>query len=613
MIDATTTDDAHRPLLTGALAVGFAALAAAILAAHAAPASAYELSIYRATPTTFWAGIGLALFAAIFVAFDATASRLRSGALLLGGMTTFTIAALPVIRSYQFYGRGDSLTHWGWVRYLSGGDVAFFDLLYPGVHTIAVFTADVMGVPFPRAVMLVVLLFALVFLLFVPLAVATLDSRAALVVGAFAAFLFLPINDVSVFFMAHPSTQAIFFFPVVLYLLLRFVTSNTNGNILRSRFGALFAVTLVAFVFVHPQQAANVLVLVGTVAAVQFAYRRFRRDHPISHHRPVYAHAAILAAAFLLWTPQHPMAGGAVNGLLTRIQSFSFQPGAEASQRGASLAAIGGSIEELFLKLFLVSAIFSVLAGGLMLANLLGWLDSDKPHANAAITYLTFGLVPVFAIFAMFFVTGYETIHFRIVGFMMVIVTVLGAVAVARAIGQVGSRLSSNASWSVAAIAFALLLAVSVPIMFASPYIYQNGSHVTERQLDGYGTAFEHRSDDVLFTGIRSSGIRFGDVLLPYDQRSHFARPGSNQHPSYAGSPLYDALGEDQQFSARTVQELFDRPHYLPVTVTDREREVEAYGEIRFSEKGFESLESTPGVNRVQSNGGFDLYLVEQT
>lgn len=611
MTDDTTADDAHRPVLTGALAVGFAALAAAILAAHAAPASAYELSIYHATPTAFWAGVGIALFAAIFVAFDATGSRLRSGALLLGGAAIFSIAALPVLRGYHFYGRGDSLTHWGWVRFLSDGEVAFFDLLYPGIHTVATFTADALGVTFPRAIMLVVLVFALLYLLFVPLAAAALDSRAALVVGAFAAFLFLPINDVSVFFMAHPSTQAIMFFPVVLYLVLRFVTGNTDGPVLRSPFGALLAATLVAFVFVHPQQSANALLLVGTISLVQFGYRRFRRDHPIGHHRPLYAHTGILAAAFLLWTPRHPTAGGAIQGLLTRLRTFDFQPAAEAGQRGTSLTAIGGSIEELFVKMFLVSAIVSVLAGGLMLANLLGWLDNDKPHANAAITYLSFGLVPVFGLFVLLLLTGYGTIHFRVIGFMMVVVTVLGAVAVARGIGRLGELISPNASWSVAAVAFALLLAASVPVMFASPYIYQNSDHVTERQVDGYATAFDHREEGVLFTGIRSPGIRFGDAVLPYEDRSHFARPGSFERPAYAGPSLYGTLGEDRAFSARAAQTRFDRPHYLPVTVTDREREVEAYGEIRFSGQGFESLDSTPGVHRVHSNGGFELYLVE--
>ena len=611
MTDDTTTDDAHRPLLVGVLAVGFAALTAAILSAHAAPATAYELSIYHATPTAFWAGVGIALFAAVYVAFDATARRLRSGALLLGGTATFAIAALPVLRGYHFYGRGDSLTHWGWVRYLSGGELEFFDLLYPGVHTIATFTADVTGVTFPHAIMLVVLVFALVFMLFIPLATATLDSRAALVIGAFAAFLFLPINDVSVFFMAHPSTQAIMFFPVVLYLILRFVTGNTDAPLLRSRFGALLAATLVAYVLVHPQQAANVLLLVGTISVIQFGYRRFRRDHPIGHHRPLYAHTAILAGAFLLWTPRHPMAGGAVSSLLSRLRTFQFQPGAEAAQRGTALGAIGGSIEELFVKLFLVSAIVAVLAGGLMLANFLGWLDSDKPHANAAVTYLTFGLVPVFGLFALFFLTGYETLHFRLVGFMMVIVTVLGSVAIARLIGLLGARVSTNAAWSVAAVAFALLLAASVPVMFASPYIFQNGSHVTERQVEGYQTAFDHRATDVPFTGIRSPGIRFGDAVLPYEQRSHFARPGSSERPAYAGAPLYGALAEDQRFTAQAVQRIFDRPHYLPVSVADREREVTAYGGIRFSEQGFDSLDSTPGVHRVQTNGGFDLYLVE--
>ena len=45
----------------GVLAVGFLAAAVAVNAAHAAPASGYEVSIYRGTPTNFWIGVGVAV------------------------------------------------------------------------------------------------------------------------------------------------------------------------------------------------------------------------------------------------------------------------------------------------------------------------------------------------------------------------------------------------------------------------------------------------------------------------------------------------------------------------------------------------------------------------
>lgn len=593
------------------LAIGFAALAGSIIAAYDSPATGYEVSIYQATPGAFWIGVGIALFAALYVAFDVGSGHLRSWALGLSGLAVFSVAALPVIRGYHFYGLGDAMTHWGWVRFLANGDLYVLDLLYPGVHSIAGFTSHLTGVTYPHAILVVVLAFGLVFLSFVPLAASVLDARAALTIGAFAGLLFLPINNVSVYFMVHPSTQAIMFVPAMLYLVLRYVTDDGEGSMLTSRFGALLALSLVAFVFVHPQQAVNLFLLIGAIAFLQFGYRLIRRDHPISRHRPLYAHTAILAIALFAWTPRHPMAGGAASTLFEQVATFSFQPGAETTQRGTSLTAIGGSIEELFLKLFLVAAVFCLFAGILMLANLFGWLDTDKPHANAAITYLTFGLVPVFCLFALFFLAGYETQHFRVVGFMIAILTVLGAVAIARGAGYLSRRFSPESARAVVAVVFVLAISLSLPVLYASPYIYQNTNHVTQTQVSGFDTAFDHRSEEIRFTGIRSPGIRFGDALLGYEDRSQFARPASTGGPEYASQSIYETMDENETFSAATVQETYEEPHYLPVTTTDYEREVDAYRGVRFSRQGFDSLETRPGVHRVHSNDEFRMYLVE--
>src|SRR6056297_3153531 len=123
--------NASRRWEKGALLVGFASLAAAVLVAHGSPPEGYELSIYAATPTGFWVGVGVALAVAVTVGL-AREDLTHRLALVLGGTAMLAVAGLPVIRSYYFFGAGDSLTHLAWVKDIAAGRLSVLNFLYPG-------------------------------------------------------------------------------------------------------------------------------------------------------------------------------------------------------------------------------------------------------------------------------------------------------------------------------------------------------------------------------------------------------------------------------------------------------------------------------------------------
>ncbi|MFC6990554.1 hypothetical protein ACFQH3_01365 [Haladaptatus sp. GCM10025707] len=102
--------------------MGFVALYLAIVSAYQSPATAYEVSIYAATPDGFWAGIGIAVVCGLLVAWFVTpTNRIRTLAILLVASAIVAVAALPIIRGYFFVGAGDSLTHLGWMRDIESG------------------------------------------------------------------------------------------------------------------------------------------------------------------------------------------------------------------------------------------------------------------------------------------------------------------------------------------------------------------------------------------------------------------------------------------------------------------------------------------------------------
>lgn len=596
-------DSNTRPSQTrkkGVLLVGFVSLAIAVLVAHESPAEAYELSIYAATPLTFWVATGVALLITIFVGLYAEGVTRRL-ALVLGGMTMLAVSSLPVLRSYYYYGAGDSLTHLGWAKDIAAGQMPVVSLLYPATHTIGVFLTDLTGMGIHRALLVTVMALNAVFLLFVPLATWTFThDRRATTFAAFSGFLFLPVNNVAVFAMPYPTMQAITFFPLVLYLLARYLTRADRENLaVGTETGALMVLASVAMVLFHPQQAVNVILVFGGVLGLQLFVRRFR-NRQLAHRNLAFQTVA-LVAVFLLWTSQHETAGSSVEYLVTTLLT-GVNPAQKVTHQAVALSDIGGSIVLLFLKLFLVSVVFSALTGLVILGSLRDRLTD--PNTSVFARYFGLGLVALCGLFLAYLLTSYGKYHFRQLGFVMVLVTILGAIGLRQASGALRTRISSVDARTVVGVVFVVLLSLSGATIYNSPYIYQGSRHVTEAQQAGFETAFEHRGDHK-FIGIRSSGSRWIDAAYGVDEQRRQMAVGSlytnERHP---------ATGEN--FTGSYVAAHYDG-RYLIFTDRLRQQELRVYDGLRFGRTGFRSLNATPGLNRVQANGDVQMYLINKT
>ncbi|WP_232702080.1 hypothetical protein [Halobacterium wangiae] len=614
--------NSHRLSKVG-LAAGFLGLLVAVVVAHRAPATGYELSIYSGTPTAVWVGLGVAMaVGTVLSLLGPRASRIYHGALLLVGSTALAMLSLPIIRGYEFYGRGDALSHLGWAREIAAGTLDPANLLYPGIHTMTIFVQSVAGVPITRANLYVVLLvFPLLFLLFVPLSVRLLGGGSrALAIGLLAAALFIPVNNVSVHPNAHPATQGIFFFSFVLYLLLAYTvdpsserqttdqrTAVADGGRRSSWWrdpesgvtgaGVLLATASVAIVLVHPQQAVNVTLAFLAITFVQLGYRRRKPDHPIAAHRAITIPTLVLVAAVLAWAPRFDRVTGTIVALIGGLFRTGATTGEVVTQKSASLTTVGGSLPTLFVKLFLPALVFSLLATWLILVALRRL--AEAPSLNSLVAYIAVGLVPLFGIFLLMVIVQSGDQYFRYVGFIMVPVTVLGAAALSRWLNGLG-----GSSRPVGAVALVVLMLVLLPVGVAathpSPHIYQPNSQVTESEFSGFESTFEHRQEEVAFTGVRGGPRRFVDF--------HY---GTERAMNTLDFPGYRSPLGEQIFVKANYSDAFEEPRYMAVTESTYEREVTLYDGFRYPERSFEALEATPSVNRVRSSDGFDLYRID--
>lgn len=600
----TDTFKGYSRLPKVTLGIGFAGLLVGVLAAYSEPATGYELSLYAQTPHLYFGGVGVAILVSVLLSFVITDSRLvQDGALLLGGLSVTSIVMLPLIRGYYLFVGGDSLTHLGWTRDLLDGTFEPTGLLYPGIHMMTIFVSEVTGIRLGLAQMFVTLAFVLVFVVFVMLCVRLLGrGRWAVPVGLFAGLLLLPNNNVSVHIQAHAITQSLLLLPFPLYLLLRYVVRDgewMNPFERVTQNGLLLVLASVALILVHPQGGLNWILVLISIIGVQFLARRFRGDGTLGSHRPLYIPTVIVTIVFATWTFRYERVQEAAMGAIAGIIN-SAAPGDEIAQRTASLSDIGGSIGLLFVKLFLVALVFCILTGLLSLVWASGRFDDRFPERNALFTYLIISLVPLVALFGVLFVASTNTMHFRYLGFIMVPATILGALAISEGAGFLTKYVSPKAVSVVLVVVFLVLIPLPLATVHSTPFIYKPTTDVSEMHYDGAKATFETMDRDVAFAGVRTGPKRFVDAVYGTER---------SKTMGFKGTEVRDAI--PSQAWGRNLTGYYEGPRYIPVGQSDYQQEVGLYRGLRYGERGFHQLDASPAINRVQTNGEYRLYFLQ--
>ncbi|WP_144905480.1 hypothetical protein [Halobellus captivus] len=593
-----------------ALIVGYLALAVGVVQASRTPITDYELSLYTEVPTDFWIGVGIAVLIAAAVAVRSDErSRTRDAGVLLSTLGVLTVIGLPVLRSYYFYGSGDSLSHLGWAREIQAGVIPPDGIVYPGVHLLSVQFAEVLGLPVRTAMLtLVSVVIPLLFVgAFAACAYYVSRSHRTAAAGAIVGAMFVPINNVSVHLNPHASSQAILLFPVVLFCLLLFLHASDDGFAFTTPTGALLLLVSSGYLFVHPQEAMTYLAMLGGIAILQLVVRRYWDTHPIASFRPVYLHTIVLGVLFVTWIRRQGRARSRLSFVLDSLLSRDPTVLEETGTRGASLIDLGGSLMELYLKLFSVSTLLMILTGALILALVIGVIDHSESRRNALLAVLAASLVFPTLGFVAIFIADQGDHYFRFFGFIMVTVSLLAVVAISiladtleGASGRFGGILTRQRTWTVMSLILVAMIAISLATVHPSPYIYQPNDRVTETVMDGYDRTFQYHDGQTSLTGVRSGSTRYVDAIYGTNTAEGIAIPGIGDS---VPEPVFNT----------NVTSHYEEDRYLIVRTKDRKKEVELYRGFRYGSAGFEALDAEPGSNRIQDNGGYTLYRLRGT
>ncbi|KAB1198509.1 MULTISPECIES: hypothetical protein [Haloferax] len=582
---------------------GFSSLTLAILVAHRNPTTAYELSIYTSTPALFWVGVVAAFLSAVALSLTTKNSQLRRFGLVLGGLSSFAVISLSITRGYFFQGIHDSVTHVGVTNGLLTGRLTPFETVYPALHTVSAFLSTMAGLSAWQSTFLVPLFItAGIFFVFVPLVVrALLGNEAALTVGAFSAFLLIPLHQLAATTRPHPSSQATLFAPIVVFFLIVYLRSPKSSGLFGTSTSVAVALLLSVFALIlyHPMQALNVVALFVVISVFQFFFSKRNTTLTRWNHRPLYPIVISLSvAAYFLWIVQFPglitIAQGGVGSVIDFLAGSSTTPGSAIQSQSSSLRAIGSSPTTVFLRLFAVSTIYIAVSGVVVIGTVAGILKiRSKPvDTNRLIVYFTGGLIAMGGIFGIYVVGNVGQYFFRQASFMMLIATIIGAVGVAYGASVVSNTRLRKAVVPALVIGFTLLFVLSSLTLYNSPYIFRANQQITEARIVGYDATFDITSEEAIISGVQEEPERYYQAMVGFND----------------GGRLDGAIGNSTQITQLQAQQQDD--WYLVITRNTYVRELTVYKEHRFSTSDLGSLQHQADVNHVFSNGDLDLYYI---
>ncbi|OYR38133.1 hypothetical protein DJ82_12725 [Halorubrum sp. Ib24] len=594
-----------RSAVSVALLIGSACFFAAVTVAEANPAAGYEVSIYRSTPLIFWIGIAVSLLTGIGALALGTSLIQWAEGIVLTGLSMLSVPALPLIRGYFFYGLGDGLRHLGRARGLVTGEVEFFDTVYPGAYSFSGFLSVFSGISLEQSMLFVAFAASALYVVFVVLCVRTiLPGRRAVAIATLSALMFLPINHISFHPHFHTFSMATFLTPILLYVVIKHITDRGADETIPRRLSSTdlgFAVTALAIVLYHPQVALNVIIVLGAIAVIQKLNGRLIADNALSSSPPVYGQLLFLVVFFALWNFQHDAVFRMSSFLFSSVNGWLLgteQAGQIVTQRTESANTVGLGIGELFVKLFLVPAFYALVAGAVVVTNLL----SDQFDEKSRIITTTFSLAGVgLGIYSLaHFVGEVSGYFFRHIGFGMVLVTILAGIGLTKAGAHVDELHSSpsRAVKMITVIGLVTMLVLSVLMVFPSPYLNQPSQHVSEQTYLGHETAMEYRADGAALASPRSDPRRYSTAMgLDVAWGLGWAVP-----PDALPSDLRRFRGNN--FPTREF-------YYYIQTDQDKQEELIAYGGIRYEESDFTGVDETVGVSQIITNGETEVYHVK--
>jgi len=596
-----------HPLYLVILIVAYFLLAVALLVTSNSPATGYEASIYRSTPTLFWIAVAFStvcgiVFFIVHIYRGDNRTRKLLPAFLLIFLSYAVCLSLFIIRGYYMWCMGgDPATHIGWIKETICTGYVPDSVIYPITHIYFSEIVQVTGLDLVLLHKMVPLIFALLMVPFMYLFACTvLPQKAEVLLATLISctMIYGWYTDLT------PNGLANLFLPLVLYLLFKFLNSYKISWCL------LLCIALLFYPVFHPIPTVFLGLVLLILLILYLTFQFFKKKHStiltgyMGEIKLYLLPLLVLGIWFIFWissfrawdvTIQNVLGDGASPTSLSKLTAqIEIAQGYGYNVLEQIVRQMGGQIVLVFLALISLPLL---------------WQQIQKNNRYKYVFSLYGPIFVLGTLIAILYVFYLPFGPLRLMFYVLVLSTVSASFLLYWALKKSrvckGALTTGSILFLIGIVLVGLFLG-GITSLYPSPYVATANYHTTQAEVEGMDYLFAHMSSDVPILRISIPLSRYGELLLTSEEIKIKKIP-----PLYLDSPNAPYhFGYD---NSSTISMLYPTEHYLIISEKDRSMYVDTFPDMaphRWWPQDFERLNHDPGLNLLYVNSGFDLWML---
>ena len=572
------------------------------------PASGYEISIYDVYPWYFWVFIITSIFMGQIILVRSALAPDKNNRLWIFGFlailtTNIILLFMPFIRGYATYGRGDVLTHIGYIKDILRTASIGTNNFYPIDHILTASLSYITGIKVEHAVNIIPPVFSIFCIILIYfLAKQILERKEeVLFVLAFTSILLFSHRHL----IFSPSVQSFFLLPFVLYL---YFKSRDSRNPLE--FDILLIIFLFLITFFHPMTTLFLILVFLILEFCLFIYRSINKKQgfelPELQKRESYNVILISFITFFAWY----FSFSAITNSFGRVLNWLLYQSADTEVEKVLdiMARTHPDFFDLIQLTFnrhgqLIILGFISLIFAIYIFNI--WRRHTSEHKLKFYHIFFFIGFLFFAVLSAITLFSYTPIGFgRVLKFVLFFSSVFVGLCFYLLFEKYKSNKKCFKSISLYIILIVLLYFSTFNFYF-SPVIRLSNEQVSDMEINGMVWFFDHRNKEVPIQEMGLSQKRFHDAIRGRSILGKNIRYGADTPP----------VDHFDYINKTSLGDYYEDQRYLLISILGRIASPELYPEYeeqwRFTADDFCMLEKDNTVLRIYDNGNLNIYFVD--
>ena len=569
-------------------------------------ATTYELSIYNAYPSSFWFLVISSLFLGIIILIRSYLNKNERNNWIFGFLgiliTNFILLSLPLIRNYFIFGRGDVLSHIGYMKNILISGYIGSDM-YPILHILGVDTFLISNIGLNRVTMIFPVLFSVFYIIsFYMLFKQLFEDEKDVILGMVISSLLLLSTFQTLF---APYTEALLLIPFFLYCYFNSRKSNNKFAF------AIITVTLAFLMtFLHPLISVTLILSLLIIEVSNSVYSKFYSKTKFNIRSP-YTLIAIITIIFFMWQSYAYLL---IQNLKNVFNWLIGESGETQLQTYSSVISYGKpNIIDLLVTIFNTYGQWIIIT--LISLIMILYLIKNRNKLNFVNIFSSLGFL-FFVFWSAITISFVYMFGFgRTYALAIIMATFLVFAFIKLILSNKNKIINKKGVKSIILCLILLpLLFFSTFNLYSSPIIKTPNEQVTADEYYGMQTFFEKRNTNFYIYELGLSQKRFNDAIYgTYDKNQVIENQlhVNRKNLRYVNTTPIDHFGYDNYTS---IMDYYNRTSYLLINDLGKETYPEIYSQYvdkwRFTPNDFSKLNMDQGVSLICDNGNLKIYLI---